>query len=377
MKRLLAALCVCCLVASCAKTPTARINATVEGANDTSIVIYKLVFNHLQTVDTVKTDAGGKFDYKVKLTGNAPYFYYLYYGQSPVASLVLLPGDKVTLTSSASGQYEVEGSQESSFLKEVNTNLAEASAKMDKVLEGVNQEDEASVKAGNAALSKIYVDYKRTALKFVMQHPYSIASAVTLFQKFGEELPVFNEASDVIVMNQIKDSLATVYPSSEFVVALRDEVERRSNILSLSNRLESAEAVNFPDIVATDVEGITQYLSAFDGKVIVLSFWSVAQETHKMFNNELVEIYNKYHERGLEIFQMGLDVDKPTWAAAVKNQKLPWVNVNDGLGVDSPAVVAYRVDHVPYMIVMDREGAIIGTDVYDGQQLAKLIEKAL
>lgn len=377
MKRLLAALCVCCLVASCAKTPTARINATVEGANDTSIVIYKLVFNHLQTVDTVRTDAGGRFDYKVKLTGNAPYFYYLYYGQSPVASLALLPGDKVTLTSSASGQYEVEGSQESSFLKEVNTNLAEASAKMDKVLEGVNQEDEASVKAGNAALSKIYVDYKRTALKFVMQHPYSIASAVTLFQKFGEELPVFNEASDVIVMNQIKDSLATVYPSSEFVVALRDEVERRSNILSLSNRLESAEAVSFPDIVATDVEGNTQYLSAFDGKVIVLSFWSVAQDAHKMFNNELADIYNKYHERGLEIFQMGLDVDKPTWAAAVKNQKLPWVNVNDGLGVDSPAVVAYRVDHVPYMIVMDREGAIIGTDVYDGQQLAKLIEKAL
>lgn len=83
------------LLASCNSVPTARIDVTVNGAADSSVVLQKLLFNKLQVVDTIKTDAQGHFNYKVKLKGNAPYFYYLYFGDSPVASMILLPKDKV------------------------------------------------------------------------------------------------------------------------------------------------------------------------------------------------------------------------------------------------------------------------------------------
>ena len=81
----------------CSQSPTARISATVEGVADSSGVLKKLNLNRLTAVDTIKTDAAGKFDYKVKLEGNAPYFYYLYLGETPVASVVLLDGDKVNV----------------------------------------------------------------------------------------------------------------------------------------------------------------------------------------------------------------------------------------------------------------------------------------
>ena len=96
-----------------------------------------------------------------------------------------------------------------------------------------------------------------------------------------------------------------------------------------------------------------------------------------MFNVELAELYRKYHDRGLEVYQVSLDIDKPSWAATVKNQAMPWISVNDGLGLDSPAVIAYNIDHVPSMFVIDREGGIAATDLFDQDALDQLIRKLL
>ena len=56
---------------------------------------------------------------------------------------------------------------------------------------------------------------------------------------------------------------------------------------------------------------------------------------------------------------------------------MPWISVNDGLGLDSPAVIAYNIDHVPAMFVIDREGGIAATDLFDQDALDQLIRKLL
>ena len=97
----------------------------------------------------------------------------------------------------------------------------------------------------------------------------------------------------------------------------------------------------------------------------------------RVFNADLAEIYAKYHAKGLEIYQVSLDIDKPSWAAVVKGQNLPWISVNDGLGTQSPAVIAYNVDHVPTMFVIDRTGDFAGRDVFDETALDQLVRKLL
>ena len=135
--------------------------------------------------------------------------------------------------------------------------------------------------------------------------------------------------------------------------------------------------ISFPDLTMPDVEGQNRTLSELEGKVIILSFWSVGQDEHKVFNADLAEIYAKYHAKGLEIYQVSLDIDKPSWAAVVKGQNLPWISVNDGLGTQSPAVIAYNVDHVPTMFVIDRTGDFAGRDVFDETALDQLVRKLL
>ncbi|MBR1538481.1 MAG: AhpC/TSA family protein [Bacteroidales bacterium] len=378
MKRLFSWVIALVCLAACNQAPTARISATIDGAANADIVLQKLNYDRLLTVDTIRTNGAGQFNYKVRLTGNEPYFYYLYRDGNPIASLILLPSDQVTVTMPEAGRFTVEGSEESALFQEVNEAYAATAGKISALAAGVTDDSSAEqVKEVNRQLSKLYVDYKRQAIKYMVTHPHSITSAVVAFQKFGDDLPVFGQESDAVLLKTLRDSLSTVYPKSEFLTALRDEVDARARNLELSKHFGDVKTIDFPDLVLPDLEGQMQQLSSLEGKVIILSFWSVGQTEHKMFNVDLVELYDRYHSQGLEIYQVSLDIDKAGWASTVRSQNLPWISVNDGLGVQSSAVFAYNVDHIPAMYVIDREGSFLGSDVFDKAQLEQLVRKAL
>ena len=363
---------------SCGKTPTARISGTVESLEDSCLVLQRLNFNTLEGVDTVKLAADGSFDFKVKLPTKTPEFYYLYDGASQIAAAVLLPGDNVKIKVGKYGDYEVEGSEESALLREINQKFMKANLELSQLAdEAVNAADEAALKDANVKMSRAYVQYKRDALAYIMGHTRSITSAAVVFQKFHEDLPVFNELTDVIMFKQLCDSLQTVYPDSRYVTALRDEISRRENDFQLNQKIEQIQSISFPELNLPDISGKDCILSSLTGKVIILSFWSVSQNDHKMFNQEILDMYNRLHASGLEIYQVSLDIDKPTWAAAVNNQKLPWISVNDGLGTASPAVAAYNVTKLPTMYVINRQGDIVGKDVYSVASLEALVKRYL
>ncbi|MCF0164772.1 MAG: AhpC/TSA family protein [Bacteroidales bacterium] len=355
--------------------PSAKIDATVSGLEDSTVMLCKLNYNRLNIVDTIKTDKNGSFNYKVKLVNDAPAFYYIYSGETKLAGMVLLPGDNVSIKTSKTGKYTIEGSQESENLRLIDEAYAEAMTKLGKLnslAELTN--DQTELAKISAEASKLYIDYRKNLLKTVMTNSHSITSATALFQKFNENLPVFAQTTDLFIFRAIRDSLSTVYPSSEFILALNDEIQRRENQIELANKLNNAQEQSYPMISLPDINGKEIPLSSLSGQLIILSFWSVGQEDHKMFNNELLEIYEKYHDKGLEVYQVSLDIDKPSWATTVRSQKLPWISVNDGLGIDSPAAASYNLTQIPTMFVISKKGEILGRDIYNQSELEKLIK---
>lgn len=369
------------VLSSCSTGPQAVISAVIDGAPDTSVILRKFNYNKFATADTIRTDASGAFRYKVVLTGNEPYFYYVYFGDRQIAALILKDGDNVSLKASTAGSYSVSGSEESSLFQELNGMFGKASDTMGALAkEGVAARDgldESALKEINGKLSRTYVDYRREVTRFIMKHPFSITSAVALFQRFNDNLAVFDEPSDVILFRRVCDSLTVAYPKSEYVSSLNDEIARRTSVANLNEKIASLQSVSFPELALPDINGATRTLSELKGNVIVLSFWSTAQDEHKMFNKELENLYGKYHEKGLEIYQVSLDIDKPSWAATIKSQNLPWISVNDGLGIDSPSVTAYNIAKVPSMFVINRDGDIVDSDVFDTDRLEQVIVKSL
>lgn len=369
MKKLIIYIAVLLLAFACNK-PAAKVTLDLKEGTSTNVELYKLNLNRLSFVDSLNTDKKGHLTYKIALADDTnPAFYYLYHNSTKLAGIVAKDGDRISVTADTLGRYEVEGSEDCRLLKEMDSRLAENIAKMEKVLAEA-PEDEV------AQLSRIYVDHKRALLRQIMGNPFSITSATALFQKFNDQLYVFSEPNDVYIFQAIRDSLATVYPGSEYVTAVTKAIDERRNMDDLNTLLAEKATVGVPEISMTDTNGQTHKLSELSGKVILLSFWSTAQNEHKVFNQELLPLYEKYHDRGFEIYQVCVD-EKPVWASIVRSQNLPWISVNDGLGLNSPAVAAYNLNSIPTMFIISRESDILARDIYDPAEIEKIIQKNL
>jgi hypothetical protein len=92
------------------------------------------------------------------------------------------------------------------------------------------------------------------------------------------------------------------------------------------------------------------------------------------FNADLKKVYEKYHDQGLEIFQVAVDTSKALWINTVQDQQLPWISVCDLLGEASPVVGAYNVSSLPSNYLISRDGNILGKDLM-GEQLEQAIKK--
>ena len=138
--------------------------------------------------------------------------------------------------------------------------------------------------------------------------------------------------------------------------------------------LSQVSEASFPEIAQPDMYGKTQKLSDLEGKVILLHFWSAAIGNSNAFNADLKDIYAKYHDKGFEIYQVGVDTSKALWVNTVQQQQLPWITVCDFQGQDSPAVGAYNVTALPTNYLIDRSGNIVGKD-FSGQKLEDAIKK--
>lgn len=341
------------VLASCAQKAT--IECTVAGSPDTQIVIKKLKINSYEVLDTVSTNAAGKFKYAVKLAKEQPEFIYLFYGERSIAALLLESGEKAVVATDTLGAYTVSGSEGSLKLQEVDRRYSDFIYKM---ADFVNLTDDPALPSGTRSaiqeeMTKLYISHYRECVKYVLGNPYSLTVIPVLFEQLSQESPVFAQYTDAILFKNAYDSLMTVYPESGYVRSLGREAERRSKELDLRNKLGQAQEVNFLDINLSDINGEKKSLSSLDSKVILLHFWTSADADQKMFNLDYLKpLYKEYHSKGFEIYSICVDVDKARWAATVKNQGLEWINVNDGLGSASNVLAAYNVTELPSSILI-------------------------
>lgn len=363
------------IAAAC--TPAARIDGVIGSAPSSDVVVKLLEVNRYEVLDTVKTDASGHFSYKVNVEEGQPEFIYLFHNDRRIASLLLETGDKVSISADTLGNYTVEGSEESARLAQVEKEYSAAQARLQAIALQLETAEGSQAEALRQQLGKEYIDYYRQCVKYVLENSRSLTAVPVLYQSFGANLPVFGQSTDAIHFVNVADSLALSYPDSKYVKALKKEAERRYGYLELEAKLRNAETVGYPDIVLPDVNAQKIRLSEVDSKVIMLYFWSASDASQKMFNLDVLKsLYEDYHSRGFEIYQVALDPDKAGWARTVKNQNLPWINVCDGLGADSQYVVTYNIPALPATYII-ADGELVDGQVVDEKSLRKLLDKLL
>lgn len=379
MKRYILLISIALMAASCGKKATVKIE--VKSAAGKEVLFSKLNFNKIDVVDTLKLDKSGKASVKFALPEEAPDFYYLSYGRKRLASLVVKPGDKISVVADTlTGSAKIEGSPESQRLAMIDSTFYAAIAKFDvwqqelvQAMERGDKEREEQIKTD---VSNLYVQYKRGALKTLLTQPASFANISLLYQQFNSMLAVFADPNDVYLFRTIRDTLKTLYPTSSYVKALTEVIERHDANEALREKIEKAQQTLYPELSLPDINSQTRRLSELEGKSFILLFWMPSEVSQKVINLHLKEIYNLYHSKGLEIYSVAVG-DKSLWATTIKEQGADWINVNDGKGASSPALGIYNVTTLPAMFIFNKEGKVVARDLFDTEKLKSKISAIL
>lgn len=344
----------------------ASVDCTVADAPSASLTIRQLNGTNPVVLDTVKTDAAGRFSYKVEVEEGKPEFVYVYKGNTRLASLLLESGEKAVVEADTLGNYSVSGSDGSALLKEGDDAFRAYVSNLLALSESG---------APNSEIAKEYVRHYREAVKFVMVNSKSLAVIPVLYENIGGSTATFSGLSDALIFRSACDSLKTVYPDSKYVKALEAEAVRRENLMMLSNRIKTAEARAYPNLKMPSIDGTPAEIDSLDAKAILMFFWDDREATHKIFNLDVLKpVYEKYKARGLEIYAISVNPDKAAWAQVVKAQELPWINVNDGLGTASRSLYTFNVANIPAMLILSENGM---EAVSNEKQLRAKLDKVL
>lgn len=349
-------------LASCGQK--AGIKGKLADASNAQIIVKELNVNTYNVLDTIKTSADGSFSYSLDVAKGQPEFVYLFYKDTRIAALLLENGELAKVEADTLGNYSVSGSEGSEKLQAIESEYAD-------FIKKVIAADEDS-----KAVTEAYIQHYRNCVKYVMSNPFSLTCIPVLYEQLNG-MPIFTQYTDALHFRSVCDSLKTVYPESRYVKALDKEAARREQMLMVSNSIKDADVAGFPDLSLPNEKGEKVSLSSIDAKCVLVHFWNSSEAAHSMFNSDvLLPIYNEFHGKGFEIYSVCLDIDKPQWASVVKSQKLPWINVNDGLGAYSPAVSLYGLTTIPTAFLI-ADGDLVLEPIDGSEGLRKELAKRL
>ena len=362
--RLLTVLGLCMFfLSACNNSSDFTVKGVVAGADGQLMYLENVGISNVVTLDSIKLAPGGKFKFTEKRP-EYPDFYRLRLNNQLInfavdsTETISFVADAGTFATS----YSVEGSENSKAIKAIT--LAQLDA--NQAISRLRKEYEDKMISDTTYRMKVLAAadaYKEVARKYIYSAPMSTAAYFALFQQI-DGLLFFDlyDRKDVKAYGAVATSYNHTYPESPrskhlYNLTLQSmKVLRAQRPVDYSN-VETKE-ISFLDIELPDVRGEVVKLSTVaPGKVVLINFTAYQTEWSPALNMALGELYTKYHDQELEIYQVSLDSDFHFWRNGASN--LPWVTVHDPQSVYSQVAGLYNVKQLPALFILDRKGNLV------------------
>ena len=373
MKKTFSSLCLCTLAFMAAVLTSCdnrkfHINGNVTEAKDSVLYLENMSLDGPVVVDSVKLDEKGAFSFSGKAP-EAPEFYRL----RIAGQIINLSVDstetvdvKASYPSMATG-YTVEGSAECATIRE----LALKQIDLQNRVIAVENNPNLGYDLTRDSIGKLVEAYKDEIKRnYIYKAPMRASSYFALFQTLGNML-IFNpreNADDVKVFAAVATSWDTYHPDAVRGKNLHNiAIEGMKNVRIIRNKMAAqsidASKVNVSNIInisLLDNQGNRRNLTDLKGKVVLLDFHVFGSNGSTKRIMEMRELYNKYHGRGFEIYQVALDPDEHFWKT--QTAALPWISVRDAQGLQSQNLASYNVSSIPTFFLIDRNNEVYKRD---------------
>jgi peroxiredoxin len=344
-----------------------KVSGNLTGKQGTIVYLKEMTVRDLIPVDSAVLDEKGSFS----LGGYTDLvrFYAFYISSNEFITLLIRPGDKITLNgeiSNLSGTYQVEGSDDSQNIRELSRELNNTLSQiknLSRILsDSVNSPNFDNIKAGlDRAYEEIVRSQREFTFRFIRENINSPASLMALYQQIGSHQYLLDPVQDFRYYKMVDSSLNLLYPGSEAVQELHRQVvelneQRRANEY-IAKRLGKGAEV--PEISLPSPDGDTINLSSLRGKYVLLDFWASWCSPCRSENTHLVAAYKRYNSKGFEIYQVSLDRSRAAWLKAIEDDHLTWIHVSDLQYWNSIVVPVFQIQGIPMNFLLDPDGKII------------------
>lgn len=341
-----------------------RVEGAITEAKDSVLYFENMSLDGPVAVDSVKLGDDGTFSFSEK-SPEAPEFYRLRIA-GQIINLSVDSTETVTVKAAypaMSTGYTVEGSAECATIKEL---ALKQIGLLNRVI-AVERNPMLGVDLVRDSVTRMIEAYKQDLkMNYIYKAPMRASSYFALFQTLGNRL-IFNpreSEDDIKAFAAVATSWDTYHPGSLRGKNLHNiAIEGMRNIRIVRNNRVAAQldaskinVTNLIDIALPDNNGVTRKLTDLKGKVVMLDFHVFGAEGSTKRIMQLREIYNKYHARGFEIYQVALDPDEHFWKT--QTAALPWISVRDADGVQSQYLTLYNVRSIPTFFLVNRDNTL-------------------
>lgn len=243
------------------------------------------------------------------------------------------------------------------------------------------------------ALTKKAKNYSQQRVALSQQGNIEAANAITT-QWIADEDVLRNKGIQIITSNP-DNIVSTILLGELFSSKIIEPAQAQNYYEQLSNRLKeeplSKQLIavlnqytvteigrKAPEFEALTPQGAPLKLSQTLGKYTLIDFWASWCGPCRQENPNVVNAYQKYHDKGFNIISVSLD--RPgadaAWKAAIEKDNMTWFHVSNLQHWNDPIAKSYNVKGIPATFLVDKNGVIIARNLR-GQELHRKLAELL
>lgn len=378
MIRVISVAIICLMLSSCKSDK----NVEYEGyvINGTAPGIHNGVRAYLKTVDKQRReiikDSAIIVDEKFTFQGDigTPELWHLTINSATGSLPVIIENGELTISANPDqlGSSDIQGSKSNDALTAYLKNIQALTTKRNALMAENSQlgpSAEASEHTRMALeIKEVNEEIAEYPLNFIGEHPDNFFSLVLL------ESLIATPNTDLEVVEQIFTAMRPELQNSDYGTRVAERLEVKKLQMAKFSALNIGNEA--PDFSAPSPDGNHLALSDIRGKVTIIDFWASWCGPCRKENPNVVKVYQKYHDKGLEIINVSLDRPghKDRWIKAIKDDNLTWHHVSNLNYFNDPIAKLYNINAIPATYILDESGKIVAKNLRGAALDAKIGE---